>query len=250
MATVTVPGVGGVDRRVVIGVGAAGAAFVGWRYWQARGGSGSSGDREDGTVTDGDFGAIDSAIPGVLGAVSPTNAYGSDTGEDTTNTVDTYGFHGTTNAQWTQYATTQLTQSARWSYTDIVTALGNYLSNRPVNETQQSIVQAAIAVAGYPPVGSFQLVPGGSTKITIAPINLHVVGKTKTSITVAFNPVAGAASYRAYRGVGANVGSATGPQITVAGLKPHTHYRIYVRAVTASGATGPQSHPVSATTNK
>lgn len=239
-ATLTLPVVGSVPRVAVIGVGAAGAAFVGYRYWLARNGTGDTGD--DSTVSDGDFGAIDSAIPDVLGAVSDTNSYGSDTGEDTTTSTIT------TNAAWSQAAVSQLEQSDTWSYTDIVTALGNYLGSRPLTTTQTQIVQAAIAIQGYPPVGSFSLIPGGATTLTTAPTGLRLVSSTKNTATVAFNPVAGAASYRAYRGLGANVGSAVNPQIEVVGLSPNTTYKIYVRAVTASGTTGPNSATLSVKT--
>lgn len=240
-ATLTLPGVGAVPRNAVVGIGVAGAAFVGYRYWQARNGSGAAGD--DSTISDGDFGAVDSSIPDVLGAVSDTNSYGSDTGEDTTSTTTI-----TTNAAWSQAAVSQLEQSDTWSYTDIVTALGNYLGSRPLTTTQTQIVQAAIAVQGYPPVGSFSLIPGGTTTITTAPTGLHLVTSTKNSATVGFSPVAGAASYRAYRGLGANVGSSVGPQIEVVGLSPNTTYKIYVRAVTASGTTGPNSATLSVKT--
>jgi hypothetical protein len=234
--TVDLPAVGPVDKKIIIPIAAAGVAFVGYRYWQAR-----STPADDSTVSDGEFGAIDSSVPDVLGAIKDGNLYGSDTGAEDTNTVDGYGFTGTTNAQWTQYAATQLSQSATWSYTDILTALGNFLAGQPLSTLQQQIVQSAIAVAGYPPVGTHVVVPGGNTALTLAPSGLHVIRRDSQSITIGYTPVAGAAGYRAYRGVGANVGSSTGSSIVVAGLKPATAYEINVAGYTASGGTGPHS---------
>jgi hypothetical protein len=121
-----------------------------------------------GTVADGEFGAVDSSIPGVLGAVSPTNSYGSG---DTGNTGDTTSGpgHFKTNGEWTDYVVGKLSQSDTWSYTDIVIAIGNGLAGRPTTTAQQDILRAAIAVGGQPPEGAIVIVPGGNTGITVAP---------------------------------------------------------------------------------
>jgi len=55
-----------------------------------------------------------------------------------------------TNAQWSEAAMTALT-AAGWSGSDVLTALGLYLTGAPVSSTQAGIIQAAIAAEGYPP---------------------------------------------------------------------------------------------------
>lgn len=227
------------NQKIIIPVVLVAGAYVAWRYYSA------PAAEDTGTITDGEFGAVDGSIPGVLGAVKEGNAYGSGTQEPAT--TSDYGFTGTTNAQWTQYATTQLQQSDTWSYTQIVTALGNFVNNKPLTSDQQSIVQAAIAVAGYPPSGSHTIIPGGDTGLTVAPSGLRVT-TTDDEAVLTFNPVPGAASYRAYRGIGSNIGTAQGTTITVGGLQPGTTYNFYVRAITASGKQSPASAKVAGKT--
>jgi hypothetical protein len=224
----------------IVGVG---AAFVGWRFYLARNAS----DDDESSIVDGEFGAVDASIPGVIGALNPNNEYGSGpVAEPPSN--DSYGFHGTTNAQWSQYVISQLQQgSDSWSYSTITTAIGNYLGSRPLSDAQQAIVRSAIAVGGYPPVGSHTIVPGGNTALTVAPGGLKVT-TTATTAVLTFNSVAGAASYRAFRGVASSVGSAAQSPITVSGLKPNTSYTFSVRGVTASGKDGPESTKVTART--
>jgi len=56
----------------------------------------------------------------------------------------------TNNSQWSTYATQQL-ENAGYSGTTILAALGLYLTGGTLSSDQVSIVQQAIAVAGYPP---------------------------------------------------------------------------------------------------
>lgn len=243
----TIPKVGNVDPRLAIGIGGAAAAFVGWKWWQSRGDAGT--DTTDTTDTTGSDFADGGTIPGVLGAV-PADNTGSNTDSTDTTPASTsdYGFTGTTNAQWSQYAEQQLSVSDVWSTTDILSALGNYLSGQPLSTLQKQIVSAALAVAGNPPVGSHVLVSGGDTAVTVAPV-IASITTTDTTATITVGAVAGAAGYRAYRsGVGTNVGSAQGPSITVGGLEPNKSYSFHVAALSASGATGPSSASVTAKT--
>jgi hypothetical protein len=241
------PGVGKVDQRVVLGVGAGTAALVGFMYWRSRGDAGSAADGASADDTS-DF-ASDGTVPGVLGAVSPTNSYGlADSDGDTTSGTDAYGFNGTTNSQWSQYASQQLSQSDTWSYTDIVSALGNYLSGTPLTALQKQIVQAAIAIGGAAPTGNHVIVSGGNVPITIAPSTLTTSNVTSTGATITFSQVAGAAGYRAYRSTGTNIGSSVGNSITLSNLEPSKSYSIQVAAITPSGATGPKSKSVVFTT--
>lgn len=242
-STLTIPAIGPVDKRVVIGVGSAALAYVGYQYYKSR----SAGSATDTTATDPSF-ADGGVLPSVDGAVSPDNSYGS--GGTLPPATSDYGFTGTTNSEWTQYATTQLQQSETWSYTDIVTALGNFISNKPLSTLQQQIAQAAIAIAGYPPEGSHTIIPGGDGTITVAPTGLAGHAINSTSVQLAWNPVAGASGYRIYRnGVSQVVGEASSASGQVGGLNPGTTYTFQVAAHTASGAIGPKSSSISVKTS-
>lgn len=238
--TVDIPAVGPVNKKVLIGVGGAAAVYVGFMYYRSRGTPDTTADPVDPGMED------PGTIPGVSGAVSDDGLYGSGS---TGTSTDDYGFTGTTNSQWTQYVSTQLAQSDRWSYTDILDALGTFLAGKPLSTTQQSIVQAAIAVGSYPPVGSHVIVPGGNTSITVAPTGLKVTSRTANTVTLSFNSVAGAGYYRAYRsGASTNVGGTDGTTITISGLQPSTSYSFQVAADTTSGVPGPKSSPVTGKT--
>lgn len=236
---VDVPVVGSVDKRVLLGVGGVAAAFVGWKWWQAR--SAAAYDPEAEAV---DPGMEDPGVlPPVSGAVRDDGSYGLPDNSGPTN--DSYGFNGKTNSQWTQYAAQQLSQgSDNWSYAEIATALGKFVTNKPLDKKQQEIVQAAIAVAGYPPEGSHVIIPGGETKMTVAPTGVKVTATTTTSATLSWSPVAGASSYRVYRsGVSGNIGATDAPNttITVGGLQPDTDYTFQVAADSIGDVPGPKS---------
>lgn len=242
---VNVPKIGPVNKKVLIVVGGSAAAFVGWRYWQAR---------KAASYTEGDTTAPDytdpGTIPAVDGAYQSDNSYGfgGSSGGTDSGTVDSYGFHGTTNDQWTQYATTQLVASDKWSYTDIVTALGKYLSSKPLSTMEVDIVQAAIAVAGYPPVGSHPVIPASSSSSVSlpAPAGLKATNVTASSVTLSWSSVAGAAEYVVRRG-GTEVSSPTSTSAVVTGLAAKTTYAFSVAAVGTDNKEG-SSSSVSVTT--
>lgn len=239
---VNVPKVGKMDKKIVVPIVVAAAAFIGYRYWKAR--------QDTGTGAPVDPGYED--LSGGLGPgqTRPAGDYGLPTDPGTGTT--TGGFHGTTNSQWTEYVSDRLQQDGRWTYSVIAVALGNYLTAKPTNSDQQQIVQAAIGIAGYPPVSGYGLVSGGNTSITVAPTGVRAV-PSATAMNVSFSPVAGAASYNVYHSntTGAsNVasGTGTGSPISVVGLSPATSYTVQVAAVSASGQVGPKSSPITVRT--
>jgi hypothetical protein len=61
-----------------------------------------------------------------------------------------------TNAEWVSAATTGL-ESLGYAASDVNTALANYLAGLSLTSTQATIVQAAIAEFGPPPVGTFAI---------------------------------------------------------------------------------------------
>lgn len=233
---VDVPVLGSVDKRVLLGVGGVAAVFVGWKWWQARSGSyDPEAEAVDPGFEDGGL------LPGVSGAVRPDNDYGLP--GDNEESTDDYGFTGKTNSQWTQYVTTQLVQSDRWSYTDIVTALGQFLANKPLTTDQIAIVQAAIAIAGYPPEGSHVIIPGGNTPILVAPTGLTGTADSDTAVSLRWSAVAGASGYQVFRG-SAQAASVSGTSATVTGLAPSGSYDFQVAAVAGGGQVGPKSSTV------
>lgn len=240
---VNVPKVGKLDKKYVVPIVAAAVAFVGYRYWKARQDVGTGDAPADPGYED---------MSGGLGpgVTRPDNDYGLP--DDTGTGAATSGFRGTTNSQWTEYVSDRLQQDDRWSYSTIAVALGNFLTAKPTTTEQQQIVQAAIGIAGYPPVSGYGLVSGGNTAITVAPTGV-TASTTPSAMRVSFTPVAGAASYNVYRSntTGAtNVASGTGASspIDVVGLSPSTSYTVQVAAVSASGQVGPKSSPITVKT--
>lgn len=235
--SITLPGVGDVPKIGLIGVGAAAVGFIGWKYWQARNGTGA--DVADAT----DPGMEDpGTLPGVSGAVDPNNQYGSNTGDSGSDATGQI----LTNSQWSNDALAKLTQTGSYDAGAVAAALGNYLGSQPLSSDQQSIVRAAIAVSGYPPVGSFSIISGGNTDLTVAPTGLQASSVSTTAATVSFTAVPGATEYRIFRsGITAPVGASSSSPIVVSGLTPGTSYTVHVTAYTASGKASPASSPLS-----
>lgn len=86
-----------------------------------------------------------------------------------------------------------------------------------------------------------------------APTGVKVIGTTRTTVTLRWNPVSGAQYYRVYRsGSSANVGAtdAVNHSITIGGLKPNTSYKFEVAADTVNNYPGPKSSSVTGKTTK
>ncbi len=86
-----------------------------------------------------------------------------------------------------------------------------------------------------------------------APTGLVVTGSDDTSVSLAFDAVAGAAGYNVYRASGGAFTRANGALLTAtaykdAGLTAGTAYSYFVRAVSTTGAEGAPSTTVSAAT--
>ncbi len=239
---VDIPKVGPVNKKVLIGVGVALAGFLAWRYYLA--GSGAAPADEGAAAEDAGY-EDGGTIPAVEGATDWYGSGSSSSGDTTSSTSQAL----TTNAAWSQYASNQLVALDVASGSDIATALGNYLAGRPLTSAQQAIVQAAIAYAGYPPVGTHVVVPGGDTDITVAPTGLKVIGQSPNSVTLSWVAVAGASFYDVYRsGAASNAVRSGATSATISGLNPNTSYTFQVAAVSGSGKAGPRSSSVSGKT--
>ncbi|MYS19161.1 Fibronectin type III domain-containing protein [Streptomyces sp. DvalAA-14] len=239
MEQINVPKLGHVPKTPVIIIGVGGALYIGWRWYTA-----SQMPADDTTAADDGF-SDPGALPTVPGAYDDAVGIPDDTGGDTSS----YGFTGTTNSQWTQYAATQLSMDGDTSYVTVLTDLGYFLAGKALTADQVSIVQAAIAVAGYPPEGNHPIVSGGDSTITVAPTGLSGAATNSTTVHLSWGAVPGADGYRIYRsGDEAPASEAFGTSGTVGGLQPGTAYTFQVAAHTSSGNIGPKSNAVSITT--
>lgn len=239
---IDVPKIGPMNKKVVIGVGVAVVAYLGWRYYQS-----SSGVVEE-TATD-DTGYEDGGtIPAVDGATDWYGAGGSSTSTGTA--TDGTSTQILTNAQWSAYARDQLLAVDAYNGQAISEALGNYLSGTALSSDQQKIVRSAIGVAGYPPVGTHVIIPGGDTNVSTAPGGLRVTAVTASSVDLTWNPMDGVNTFSVYRsGVSVPVStSRTATTATVGGLEPNKSYSFQVAALSASGQPGPKSSSVTTKT--
>ena len=94
--------------------------------------------------------------------------------------TDQQGTGYATNAQWAQAVEAGLTDIG-YAPTDIAAALGRYLGNLSETPAQATIVQAAIAEYGPPPVGSFQIIQApaaASTPVSSTVAVPSVIGQT------------------------------------------------------------------------
>lgn len=166
-------------KPVYLYVGGAGLGVVAYLYYKRKQAANAAASTATTDTTAASADAIDPAtgIPyadenvgsGYSAASSNGSAYGLtpsyySTVNTSTNTVPT------TNAQWAQEALTQLTAQG-YDGISVSGALGAYLLNANLSDAQYQIVQAAIALEGYPPVpvpSPHQAPPAGQTNTSPA----------------------------------------------------------------------------------
>lgn len=260
MPTVKIPGIGPVEKKYVYAGVAVVAGIVGYAYWQARqapADSGVSAQADDSTGLEGDAGDVG---PGASDYVNPGGSQGSPIEVDN-NPLPT------SNAEWTRLALDYLTSNG-YDFMTVSVALGKYLAHQSVTAAEADIIRTANAVLGAPPSGTYTITitpsttapptggTGGSTTNTAlpkAPTGLKTWGNGPSRLTVPlqWNKVTNAVGYRVYRnGVSENVGHSVDTKITVGGLQPNTTYKFHVRAMNASGKTGPASGVLTVKTKK
>lgn len=219
-------------KKAYLVVGGAAAAFVAYRWWQARS-AGAPVDATVGTssVTQGEGGGL---APG--GNVQYAGA-GDLSGPPSTPTV---------NSEWTALVVDRLVQQG-WEGSVVQAALGLYLTSQPLTAQQETIVRAAIAVAGRPPVGTYSIIhstapsskpPAQKPPVGIsAPHGFRASAVTRSSATLSWQPVSGAVRYELQRQWGSravqDIGDTTNAYFT--GLRPGGKYTVWVRAVDSDG---------------
>lgn len=243
---IDVPKVGPVNKKAVVGVAVVVVGFLGWRYYKSSSAVSSAAD-----ATSADTGYEDGGtIPAVDGA---TDWYGSGGGSSTPagTAPDGTSTQILTNAQWSAYARDQLLAVDAYNGQSISEALGNYLSGTALSSDQQKIVRSAIGVAGYPPVGTHPIIPGGDTTVSTAPSGLRVTAVTPSSVDLTWSGMDGVNTFSVYRSdVSVPVStSRTATTATVGGLEPNKAYSFQVAALSASGQPGPKSSSVTTRTS-
>jgi hypothetical protein len=219
--TLNIPGVGKLPTWAVLG----GVGIVIVLIIRNRKSSGAA--AAAGTATDpaGNTGVIDPATGYVYGSPQDTAALQTsaaagtaDTSGTTAGTVSGQVSNGppfTTNAAWSQYAVSVL-EGNGYDPGTLTAELGAYLDGQPVTAAQETDINAAVAVAGYPPVagpngmppainvsgsksgggsGSSSGSPGPAPKPAAwqypAPENLTARSGGKGKISVSWAPVVG-----------------------------------------------------------
>jgi LysM repeat protein len=239
---VDVPGVGGVDKKVLLVVGGGGAAYVLYRYWKAKKDAAAAASAAADTPG---YDQSSTDLPTVPGAVAGAGTNGE-------TTTDLAGSAPTTNAAWSQ-AAEQYLVGAGYDPTSVLKALGDYLANRSLSPDEQSIVQAAIAVAGYPPEGTHNILPavsaGGSTASVGQVQGLHSTAVTSTGFQINWYATTGANGYHVYEG-SSLVATDYGTYHPFNDRQPGTQYGPFtVRALNMDGTEGSASDPLMVTTS-
>ncbi|MEU9048374.1 hypothetical protein AB0D63_43300 [Kitasatospora sp. NPDC048343] len=231
-----VPGVGRVPKTYVYGATAVAAGYVLYAYMKrsrdrkaAAAAAASAGPNTDYGTPD----VLPAVPPGAHGAFGPVN--GNSTTPPPANAI-------TDNATWSAAVRDRMAGA----YPDnlVVDAIGAFLNKQPLNDQQLKIVQAAIAVAGYPPVGDLHVISGptGSTAMLVAPTNVHVIDQQPDQFTIVFDPVPGAESYIVWEEGVETARFGPQPVCGVPNRAPGTTYGPFeFAAVSASGQVGPKS---------
>lgn len=149
------------------------------------------------------------------------------------------GLGATTNTDWINEALGVLPGDQ----STVRTALVDVLAGMTVTSNQKSIFQEAVGVLGPPPQGYPQPIktsdtaahPGGSSSGKAGPIsNLQVSGETSSSVTVHWNPAAGASGGYKWALTGNGVsksGTTKSTSVSVSGLSPKKTYNFGVQGL-------------------
>lgn len=234
---VDIPKIGKVPKKYLIASGILVAGYVGYRWWVA---SAATGEPDPFTPSV-DEGGPDAS--GVVGAPMGGNIQYAGTSTDATdpNRINT-------NDQWFNTAVERLSSTGGWEGGAVQAALGEFLARKPLDETEQSIVNAALGAAGHPPENRpWTVIPQVGPTTLEAP---RVTGTgTSNSVKLTWNAVTGATAYAIYRsGQAEAVGSSIDTTHTVVGLNPGVSYTFTVKAVSTLGKEGPASAPVTVKT--
>jgi hypothetical protein len=244
-STVNVPLIGKANKGTVIGVTIGGFAVAGYLiYREVKKSQAQSAAAATAATTATGYGY---GTATGYGYGTGYYGYGDDYGYGSSGSFMPSGYYGygvtepqavaaTTNAQWVQAAITQLTDEGYDAQT-VSAALGAYTEGQAVTAAQDTIIQAAIGIEGYPPDPGANGYPpsinesgttgggtgGGQTGSNGVPAPTNVTATPSgTSAKISWTAAAGAQSYhvRIDGGAAKNV---TGTSYTAKGLKKGQH---------------------------
>jgi hypothetical protein len=238
---VDIPKVGKVPKKYVIASVVLVGGYVAYRWYQA---SAATGEPDPFTPSVGEGGPDAS---GVVGAPAGGNTQYAGTVTDNTdpNKINT-------NDQWFNTAVERLSATGGWDAAAVQSALGEFLARRPLDESEQSIVRAAIGAAGEPPENRpWTVIPQVGPTTLDAPKNVRLYSNpTASEIRFQWDPVPGAISYVIYRaGVGESIGASFDTKYYAQRLDPGVSYSFQVKAVSSLGKQGPASATFTAKTS-
>lgn len=243
---ITLPVVGSTSRRALLIGGVGAVAVMGLLWWRKR--QTAAATPTVGADTTGDSGVYDPNAP-----VDSTDLSG---GAYTGTTGISGGVTSTpaTDAQWTAQVMTALLGIV--DPTALSAALGKYITGQAVTGDEESLIDQAIAVGGYPPVGGPGGYPpairtqaaggqtppgggvtgGGDTGGLLTPTAPRASSITSTSVQLTTSAIPGATLYEWSDGH-ANHAHTSGPSYTWTHLAPKSTHRFSVQSV------GPKSQP-------
>ena len=229
---ITIPKIGKVKKQYVYIVGAGVAGYVGYRWWI----SGSTTEEET-LAPEESIGTIGADIGSGTGGYYGTGSASSDTtvGDDVFDT----------SAKWSREVVSYMADTLGYDAALVGLATGKYIRGDKLTKQEADIVRTAVGVFGQPPGGPYTIIEGSenpSPSTMGQPTGLAVKSKDADSVTLTWNPVAGAAGYRIYRsGASQNVGQSIDTTAEIGGLQPAETYTFTVRAMDSSGKTGAAS---------
>jgi hypothetical protein len=184
--TVKLPGIKKPIPKTAVYVAGAGAVGIVGYAWFSKGRSDFAAQQA----------AIDDAIPGPV--AEPTDDPGFD--------VIGGGGPPKTNADWNELAVTRL-MNIGIDAIAAQAAIGKFLARRSLTAAEASLVEQAIAAAGFPPENQPWVIiratvpgpvtpPPTTTKVPAAPRNMGVLPKAPGRVGIAWPKVTGATKYR------------------------------------------------------
>lgn len=243
--TADLPAVGRVRKAYILVPATVAGAYVAWRWYQSRQAAAETDPTASGLYTSADMSEYGLSTTG--GGTTVTGNTGSVVTDGTRpSAIDD-------NAEWTQAAVERLTNQG-YDGATVTSALGEFLARRALDKSEATVVRAALAIAGQPPVGGPYSVieeAGTDTGTLAAPSNLAVTRTGTDYVSLSWSAVPGASGYAVYRSDTAGMAVRAGDgSVTVYGLRPNTRYAFQVAAVGSTGKEGPKSAPLAVTTGK
>jgi hypothetical protein len=234
--TVNLPVIGTVPRTAAIGGAALVAGIVGYAYFK-RAQNAAAANAAAAAAPNSDYGDPDvlPVVPGgAPGGFGPVNG-GSQTGSaPPANAI-------LDNSQWTAAVRDRL--AGTYPEAVLMDAIGAFLNKQPLTSEQQKIIRAAIAVAGYPPVGSLTIISGGAdTPMLVAPSNVRQVNVRPDGYLIVWDSVPGAVRYKTYEN-GEHTADNPTTECDVHNREPLSSASFEFTAISASGQEGPRSAP-------